>query len=97
MVEKKNKQPMLYFSKWQKHYQGNNHETLLTQGENAGLIIPYSCRAGCCGSCKAKLISGQVKQLATDGLSKDEQQQGYILLCSCLPLSDVSIEHDQRR
>jgi len=89
--------PNLYFSKWHKHHQGNNHETLLTQGENAGLILPYSCRAGCCGSCKAKLINGEVKQLTTDGLSKAEQQQGYILLCSCLALSDVTIEHDQRR
>jgi ferredoxin len=69
----------------------------LVQGENAGLILPYSCRAGSCGRCKAKLVTGQVKQLATDGLSQDDQQQGYILLCSCLPLSDLTIEHDQRR
>jgi len=89
--------PNLYFSKWQKYHKGNSHETILIQGEAAGLILPYSCRAGCCGSCKAKLINGQVKQLTTDGLSKQEQEQGYILLCSCLPLSDVSIEHDQRR
>ena len=89
--------PDLYFSKWQRHYQGNNHETLLAQGEAAGLILPYSCRSGSCGSCKAKLITGQVKQLATDGLSEDEKQQGYILLCSCLPISDITIEHDQRR
>jgi len=87
----------IYFSKWQKHYQGNDKDTLLEQGEAAGLILPYSCRAGCCGSCKAKLISGEVKQLATDGLSKAEQQQGYILLCSCLALSDVKIEHDRVR
>ena len=102
VVEKKvenkvTKKPDLYFSKWNKHHQGNNYETLLTQGENAGLILPYSCRAGCCGSCKAKLINGQVKQSTTDGLSKEEQKQGYILLCSCLPLSDVQIQHDQRR
>ena len=91
------KKPDLYFSKWKKHHKGNNYETLLTQGETAGLILPYSCRAGCCGSCKAKLINGQVKQSTTDGLSKEEQNQGYILLCSCLPLSDVQIQHDQRR
>ena len=87
----------LHFSKWQKNYVGNTKETLLEQGEAAGLILPYSCRGGCCGSCKAKLIKGEVKELSKDGLSKEEQQQGYILLCSCIPLSDVEVAHDNRR
>jgi len=84
----------IYFSRWNKTCQGNTKDTLLEQGENAGLILPYSCRAGCCGSCKAKLISGQVKQHSTDGLSVSEQQQGYILLCSCNALTDVELSHE---
>ncbi|HBY88761.1 MAG TPA: hybrid-cluster NAD(P)-dependent oxidoreductase, partial [Colwellia sp.] len=83
-----------YFSRWKKRYQGNQQDSLLDQGEAAGLILPYSCRGGCCGSCKAKLISGQVKQNSTDGLSASEQQQGYILLCSCNALTDVEISHE---
>lgn len=84
----------IYFSRWKKRYQGNKQDSLLDQGEAAGLILPYSCRAGCCGSCKAKLISGQVKQNSTDGLSVSEQQQGYILLCSCSALTDVEVSHE---
>lgn len=84
----------IYFSRWKKRYQGNKQDSLLDQGEAAGLILPYSCRAGSCGSCKAKLISGQVKQNSTDGLSASEQQQGYILLCSCSALTDVEVSHE---
>lgn len=79
----------LVFNKWNKHVIGNNQTTILEQGEDAGLILPFSCRAGMCGRCKIKLESGDVKQLATDGLTQQEQNDGYILACSCLPKSDV--------
>lgn len=88
------KKVSIYFSRWKKRYQGNQQDSLLDQGEAAGLILPYSCRGGSCGSCKAKLISGQVKQNSTDGLSASERQQGYILLCSCSALTDVEISHE---
>jgi len=88
------KKVSIYFSRWKKHYQGNQQDSLLEQGEAAGLILPYSCRGGSCGSCKAKLISGQVKQNSTDGLSASERKQGYILLCSCSALTDVEISHE---
>ncbi|PCH96052.1 MAG: hypothetical protein COB83_06895 [Gammaproteobacteria bacterium] len=65
----------LHFEKWHKDYQvnypsnnqSNNQKTLLEHGEDAGLILPYSCRADMCGNCKTKLISGEVTQSATDG------------------------------
>ncbi|ALO33570.1 hybrid-cluster NAD(P)-dependent oxidoreductase [Colwellia sp. MT41] len=82
------------FNRWHKKCEGNKEDSLLEQGEAAGLILPYSCRAGCCGSCKAKLISGQVKQHSTNGLSAVEKQQGYILLCSCNALTDVVLSHE---
>ncbi len=84
----------IYFSRWHKYHQGNQQQTLLEQGESAGLILPFSCRAGSCGRCKAKLISGEVKQDCADGLSANEQQQGYILLCCSSPLTDVELSHE---
>jgi glycine betaine catabolism B len=82
------------FKRWDKKVPGNITESLLDQGESAGLILPYSCRGGCCGSCKAKLVTGKVKQGTTDGLSKEEQEQGYILLCCTTPVTDVEINHE---
>jgi len=92
--QKRTNKVSIHFRRWNKYYQGNTTESLLDQGESAGLILPYSCRAGLCGSCKAKLINGEVKQLSTSGLSASEQQQGYILLCSCNALTDVELSHE---
>ena len=81
----------ILFDSWDKHVKGDNKQTLLEQGEEAGLILPYSCRGGMCGSCKVKLENGEVRQLASDGLMDAEKDQGYILACSCVPLTDVVI------
>ena len=81
----------ILFDSWDKLVKGNNQQSLLEQGEHAGLILPYSCRGGMCGSCKVKLVSGEVKQLADDGLMDSEKSEGYVLACSCVPQSDVVI------
>lgn len=81
----------IVFESWNISHQGNKQDTLLEQGEEAGLIMHYSCRGGNCGRCKVKLQSGEVEQLATDGLMPDEQADGYILACSSIPKSDLVI------
>ena len=95
-VEASNKKPVpekvnILFDSWDKNYQGNSKETILEQGEAAGLILPFSCRGGMCGSCKVKLESGDVRELADDGLLPSDKEAGYILACSCIPQSDVVI------
>lgn len=80
------------YRSWQKVVNGNNQDTVLEQGEENGLLLPYSCRGGMCGRCKLKLTKGLVNQLAQDGLSDEEQRQGYILACSSIPLSDITVE-----
>ena len=89
----KKKKVNIHFGTWHKHQPADNQKTILEHGEAAGLIIPYSCRAGMCGRCKAKLVSGEVTQLADDGLSVEEKKQGYILCCSSIAQSDLVIKH----
>lgn len=72
---------------------GDNQSTLLDQAEQAGVNIPYSCRGGKCGRCKTKLLSGEVKVLNNQGLFENEIAEGYILACSAIPETDISIEH----
>lgn len=79
----------ILFDSWNKQVEGNTRETILEQGESAGMILPYSCRGGMCGRCKIKLESGEVRQLADDGLREGEKEQGYILACSSVPKTDV--------
>lgn len=73
--------------------QGDNQQLLLDQAEQAGIAIPYSCRGGKCGRCKVKLIEGEVLTLNNEALSNEELAQGYILACSCIPLSDITLNH----
>lgn len=72
-------------------FEGNNQQSVLEQFELAGLNLPYSCRGGQCGYCKVKLIDGQVKTLNDDGLSDKQKAAGYILACSCIPETDITL------
>jgi ferredoxin len=90
----------VHFEKWNKHYKvppqknmNDKPKTLLENGEDAGLILPYSCRAGMCGRCIAKLVSGEVEHTSSDGLTDQEKKEGYVLCCSTIALSDVVIKH----
>ena len=85
--------PNITFNRFNKTIVGNKKKSLLEQGEDAGLLLPYSCRAGMCGRCKVKLEQGEVRQNCQDGLSAQEIAQGYILTCSAIPLTDVEVSH----
>ncbi|TBR36712.1 MULTISPECIES: 2Fe-2S iron-sulfur cluster-binding protein [Dyella] len=69
-------------------------ETVLEAAQRAGIALPYSCRAGVCGSCKATLVQGQCSYprnppLALAGTSP---RQHAVLLCQAVPTSDLVIE-----
>jgi len=67
---------------------------VLAAAQLAGLPLPHSCRSGRCGSCRARLLSGRVEYLAGPplGLSAQETEQGYVLLCQLLARSDLVVE-----
>ena len=65
-------------------------ETLLTALERHGYTPEYSCRAGACGTCKLRLLSGKVHP-AGDSLSAAERQAGYVLGCVARPTGEVTI------
>lgn len=58
----------------------------------AGYEIPYSCRSGICGSCRGRVVSGEVQGGLGGGLTAEEERSGHVLLCQAHPCSDVSLE-----
>lgn len=75
----------------ERSFTGNNQRDLLTQAEQQGINLPWSCRAGICGSCKQQLVSGEVDQAQAPALSAAERAAGIILTCCSVPLTDVVI------
>lgn len=69
-------------------------ETVLQAAMRADLMIPYGCRNGACGTCKGKIVSGDVDygpyQKST--LSDDEKLLGLALFCCARPQTDLVIE-----
>lgn len=71
--------------------------SLLEAAAAAGYLLPYGCRKGNCGTCKAQVVDGEVDldTPSTYSLSEFEQHQGTTLLCSAYPLSDLVVEIDE--
>lgn len=63
--------------------------TLLDFAEHVGIRAPHSCRTGMCGECSQELVSGNVIEVQA---TPHTPQEGHILLCSTVPLSDAEID-----
>jgi NAD(P)H-flavin reductase/ferredoxin len=63
-------------------------ETILFAGLRAGLALPYECASGGCGTCRARLVAGQVANRwpGATGLSERDRRKGdRILMCQSVP------------
>jgi ring-1,2-phenylacetyl-CoA epoxidase subunit PaaE len=71
--------------------------TVLDAALQAGLDLPFACKAGVCCTCKARLTKGEVKMDVHWGLEDDELAAGYILTCQARPVTPfVAVDFDDR-
>lgn len=70
-------------------------EAIIDAALEQAIELPYSCKAGVCSTCKAKLLEGKVEMDADYSLDPEEIQAGYILACQSHPrTAKVLIDFD---
>lgn len=69
-------------------------ETVLDAGARQGVVLHYGCRNGLCGSCKGRVLQGEVvyPEGLPKGLTPEEHERGVNLFCKCEARTDLTIE-----
>ena len=57
--------------------------------------LPFACKGGVCGTCRAKVTDGEVRMRRNYALEEREVEAGYVLTCQALPVTDaVTVDFD---
>jgi CDP-4-dehydro-6-deoxyglucose reductase, E3 len=69
-------------------------ESVLAAALRQGVMLPYGCKNGACGSCKGKIVAGSVDygHYHARVLTETEREHGKALFCQAKPLGDLVIE-----
>ncbi len=69
--------------------------TILQQAKKQGIMLPYSCESGQCGSCTARCTAGKVWMYYNEVLTDRELKQGMILTCTGFPVEgDITLSFE---
>lgn len=71
--------------------------SLLDAASAAGLEVPFSCTSGVCGTCRAKVLEGQVRMERNFALEPADVAAGFVLCCQAHPLTErVLLSFDEK-
>ncbi|HEY6749093.1 MAG TPA: 1,2-phenylacetyl-CoA epoxidase subunit PaaE [Mycobacteriales bacterium] len=57
--------------------------------------LPFACKGGVCGTCRARVTEGEVRMRRNFALEPDEIAAGYVLTCQSLPVTDtLTVDYD---
>ena len=72
-------------------------EHVLDAALNAGLDLPYSCKAGVCCTCRAKVLDGEVVMDKNFTLESADVEQGFVLSCQARATTrHLKVSFDER-
>jgi ring-1,2-phenylacetyl-CoA epoxidase subunit PaaE len=68
---------------------------ILDAAQKVRADLPFACKGGVCGTCRARLTQGEVRMRRNYALEPGEVEAGYVLTCQSLPVSDaVTVDFD---
>jgi CDP-4-dehydro-6-deoxyglucose reductase len=73
-------------------FEASSGETILAAATRAGIWLPSACRAGSCGSCKARIVTGEFVHNGPVGGLGRTHDSCFALLCRARALTDVTID-----
>jgi ring-1,2-phenylacetyl-CoA epoxidase subunit PaaE len=69
---------------------------ILDGAQRARPDLPFACKGGVCGTCRAQLVAGEVNLRRNFALEPSELAAGFVLTCQSLPVSDaVTVDFDR--
>jgi ring-1,2-phenylacetyl-CoA epoxidase subunit PaaE len=70
-------------------------EPVLDSAQRVRSDLPFACKGGVCGTCRARITDGEVEMRRNYALEPNEVAAGYVLTCQSLPVSDeVTVDFD---
>jgi ring-1,2-phenylacetyl-CoA epoxidase subunit PaaE len=70
-------------------------EPILDGAQKVRPDLPFACKGGVCGTCRALLTRGEVQMRRNYALEQSEVDAGYVLTCQSLPTTDtVTVDYD---
>ena len=75
-----------------RHWSVADGTNLLDALNQAGVAVPYSCRAGSCHACLVRCVKGEPVDLKPDALVRAQREQGWRLACQCQVVEDLEVE-----
>ncbi|MEQ3553039.1 1,2-phenylacetyl-CoA epoxidase subunit PaaE [Pseudonocardia nematodicida] len=70
-------------------------EVVLDAAQKVRRDLPFACKGGVCGTCRAKVVDGEMEMRRNFALEDDEVAAGFVLTCQARPVSDrATVDYD---
>jgi ring-1,2-phenylacetyl-CoA epoxidase subunit PaaE len=70
--------------------------TLLDGAQQSRADLPFACKGGVCGTCRARLVAGEADMRRNYALDADEVERGFVLTCQTFATTDaLTVDFDQ--